>query len=248
MDPVHDPDILMLSDSFGFGWGVNRNDCLEKLLEDACGKTVLNMSVPGYGMLQEEALLRRWSKGHAIKGKTVIFLFYPNDVIESQRTPTREELKDIFDMQRTSSYRGIYSSSYLAYVVKKSIHNIKDIIKGKRRAGARANPTEEVKSDFNNFKSIIGRIKELAQREDLKVLFVWIPSVNYYEKNDAEYGGLSENEVFAGVKRILDKASIPMLDLRPALERSDYYLLDGHWNPFGHYKAALAIKRFFETN
>ncbi len=58
------PRVLVLGDSFTFGWGVEEECAFPSILEDSLAKTwpgvrVYNAGVPGYGTLQERALADR---------------------------------------------------------------------------------------------------------------------------------------------------------------------------------------------
>jgi len=55
--------VLMLGDSFTFGYGVEEHEAFPSLLQEAlgppCSVAVFNAAVPGYGTLQEQALAQR---------------------------------------------------------------------------------------------------------------------------------------------------------------------------------------------
>ncbi|MFH1502177.1 MAG: GDSL-type esterase/lipase family protein [Candidatus Eisenbacteria bacterium] len=58
--------ILVLGDSYGFGWGVDESDCFPRLLESklrerhpGAGVAVINASAPGYGLYQQTAMFEK---------------------------------------------------------------------------------------------------------------------------------------------------------------------------------------------
>ncbi len=260
-ESLKDPSILMCGDSFGFGWGVNQNSCCDKYLEALSGWHTLNMGVPGYGTLQEFLALKKFADKNNIRGKTVIFLMYPNDVLDtagygsgsikiydgtiSYSNFDLPAFNDLMKMYRTRSCRGIYQSSYLAYLLKNAGKEFKANLRGKKkRYTAPETATVDEKMKYRIFALVIDEIKKFCLRENLKPVFMWIPSVRHYEDGKAKFGNDYEDTVFAEVKDIFIKAGLPLIDLTDRLRHKDYYLLDGHLKPSGQKKMAIRINDF----
>jgi hypothetical protein len=75
--------VLVLGDSFGFGFGVEREETFESRLESLLPSTeVVNASVPGYGTDQELLLLEE--RGLALHPDLVLVLFHPNDLLNNE--------------------------------------------------------------------------------------------------------------------------------------------------------------------
>ena len=70
-DEYDGEEILLLGDSFGWGWGVPEDSCFASLIDG-----VYNMSVTGYGTDQELLLYADCDKPH----KLVILQLYSNDI------------------------------------------------------------------------------------------------------------------------------------------------------------------------
>ena len=76
--------LLVLGDSYAFGYGVPYESSvaalLEKKLRDRCGESwsVLNLAIPGFDTAQEIAALREF--GSAIMPGTVLLLYHLNDI------------------------------------------------------------------------------------------------------------------------------------------------------------------------
>ncbi len=83
--PRHTFRVLVLGDSFAWGWGVAENETVPHFLEDrirgALGSEprveVANAGVSGYGTVQELLLLHEW--GARLKPDVVVLDFYGND-------------------------------------------------------------------------------------------------------------------------------------------------------------------------
>jgi hypothetical protein len=75
--------VLVLGDSFGFGFGVEHEETFERRLETLRPDLeVVNAAVPGYGTDQELLLLEE--RGLALRPDLVLVLFHPNDLLNNE--------------------------------------------------------------------------------------------------------------------------------------------------------------------
>jgi hypothetical protein len=247
-----DPAILLLGDSFGFGWGVEKSESCEKILEDSCSVKVLNLSVPGYGTIQEFLLLRRWSLEHRVSGKTALFLFHPNDLqdnlgrglavyptvvrhddIPMFSQPSEADFHEWLDLCRAAQLRGVSRISYVTYLLEYGAMKLWNEFKRGAidEETTAANRRASGQGEFQILGLIIALIKAFAEGQNLNIVFVYIPAED-------------DNEIFSKAAPIFSAVALPLIDLRGALAKDDYYRYDGHWKPSGHYKAAREIKKF----
>jgi lysophospholipase L1-like esterase len=85
------PRVLMLGDSYTFGSGVRDDETFSAVLQGAVGGTaeVVNAGVPGYGIFQEERLLRRL--GPLLRPQLVIVTVPTGDILRQPfDTPAQE--------------------------------------------------------------------------------------------------------------------------------------------------------------
>lgn len=82
---LEDPEILVLGDSYAFGWGVEQHETLEAELERRLGRRALNLAVAGYGTTQELLQLQRWAQDHDLRGRTAVIQFYGNDLSAAEK-------------------------------------------------------------------------------------------------------------------------------------------------------------------
>jgi len=258
-DSLKNPSIFILGDSFGFGWGVDRDACFDKRLEDMRGTRVLNMSVPGYGPLQELLALKRFGEKYDIKGKTVIFLLYPNDIedtmgfgsgtirIENNSLNyslfSKNAFNDLVKMYRTRAYRGIYQTSYMMYIVKNAQKEIKNRFRRKKNGEIARVNTIDPHLKYEVFGLVVGKIKDFCSENKLRAIFLWIPSIRSFEDNAAKFGYDYEDTVFSEATKIFDRAGLQLTSLKDSLKHDDYYRLDGHLKPSGHYKITARIDK-----
>ena len=76
--------IIMLGDSYLWGWGVELEETFSKYIEKALKCEVINMGVPAYGTDQEYLFFMR--KGLKYSPDIVILCFYTNDLWDNLRT------------------------------------------------------------------------------------------------------------------------------------------------------------------
>ncbi len=76
-----EPEIIIIGDSFAFGWGVLAEDGFAGVLQVLTNKTVLNTGVPSYGTVREYLSLRRVDMQSV---KTVVLQYNQNDWQENK--------------------------------------------------------------------------------------------------------------------------------------------------------------------
>lgn len=257
---LRDPDVLLLGDSFGFGWGVEEAEGLEKQLERLSGGRVLNLSVSGYGTLQQVLQLERLAATRDLTGATAVFAFYPNDLddytvqprggdpivdltLDGRGMASRgvEEYEEWLAGSRAKLNRGIFRVSYVADLTRQLARRIgREVASALERFGVGTESGPELEDDhFVTFEATLARLRRLAEAESLRVVFAYVPTIR-------DLDGSSDPELLAGVERAVRAAGFEQVDLRDALAPEDYFPYDAHWRASGHRRAAAAIHAFLE--
>lgn len=92
------PRVLLVGDSFAFGWGVEQEQALAAVLAERLGVEVLNAGVPGWSADQYLLFLR--TRGFALRPDLVLVASHDNDLgdlawnvpaLDAERLPTRVE-------------------------------------------------------------------------------------------------------------------------------------------------------------
>lgn len=252
--------ILVLGDSFAWGYGVEESERFSQQLEESLGAEVINAGVSGYSTDQE--LL--WYQNEGIKYETdlVILVIAGNDVGDNDRLLVNTiyyKPKFIIEegqlvptghpVPKTSTQgRFIYSLSQrsaLAYFLIQRYFDFLSLyarFKNSDRPHASA-PVSSLNAEREPFEltvALIDEMKKIAESNKANFLIVttdrwWnYPAADSYE----DFVVLLESKGFL----VLDVESMPGFD-------PDKMLIpdDGHWNKMGHEFVAEKIESLIET-
>jgi hypothetical protein len=212
--------ILVLGDSFAFGWGVGEEQCFTSVLGGLVPHwQVLNAAVSGYGTDQQLLLLERLLP--AVAPDLVVSVFCENDRLENISSRMYGQYKPYFAYRDESlELRGVpvprpwaERASYLWRALTKS-------------AWERALDERRVDPDGE-----------------------WVLVCELYRAMVRELGGVpllvvSEQGRLADLAR--EEPAIHHLDLRPVFAGAEdevTWPLDGHWTPVAHAKVAHALEK-----
>ena len=251
-DAFSTADLWLVGDSFSFGWGVEKENLIDTLVEKKCGIKIANMSVSGYGTLQEYLLIKNQLLQTNKKPRWIIFLFYRgNDLVENLghgleiypllnsnketiTSPKKENFDRWIKMCLTQFYPSFYGKYYILYYLRFCL----DLILGKISLSSA--PSEDLtEKSVQAFDKTLILIQKLFQNYHIPILFIYIPSVSTYE-------GENDNKMHNVIHTIFNHHGFYQIDLEPILRRSDYFTLDDHWNPEGHQKAANEVIKFLK--
>ena len=250
--------ILVLGDSFAWGYGVEEAERFSQLLEASLGVEVINAGVSGYSTDQE--LL--WYRNEGIKYETdlVILVVAGNDVSDNDRQLVSTiYYKPKFEIEEgqlvptgypvpKTSPQGmfIYSLSQrsaLAYfLIQRYFELLTLYSKFKANSGQANSPalgTSAEKEPFELTIALIDEIRNIAESRNTKFMIVatdrwWnSPSGETYK----DFINTLQNEGFL----VLDVESISGFDPEVMLIPDD-----GHWNQAGHKFVAEQIKALIE--
>jgi hypothetical protein len=259
---VNGAEVLLLGDSFCFGWGVEEPQSCAAVFEASSGIQTLNMGISGYSTLQEFLLLQEYGKKHPLRGKTAFFLFYANDLQDNRAGllglyPSLQHsgrawilthpIEDAFESwmdalaNEENSWLGRHSFLWDRLRIALHLYQRKNTLKELHERHPAIQPYALRPERFATFSTILRRITDYSKAQGMKSSFVLIPSISILE-GDAHEGD------WEGVRRCLEEASIPFLDLLPDAMPEDYFRLDSHWNAHGQEKAGNDIYRFYRES
>lgn len=255
--------VLVLGDSFTWGWGVGQGELFSDVLQRQLGRSaaVTNRGVTAYGTAQEYLLMRRELAARAYDD--VLLLFFPNDLAdnldgESGRRPlfTVEDDRLVFPaeparplMGPTNRFLKAHSRVYLF---------LYDRVRTMMRSspGGRPEPADATGPaiDFRHLPAypvtaaLLAAMADLATQHGARLSIVYVPDPS--QVDDAS-GPPSPH---AGAARALladvcAREDLLLIDLTPYFAeraRQGARLIhpsDGHWTPAGHRLAAEILAR-----
>lgn len=249
-------EFLLVGDSFTLGSCVNRPHDIASVLRKISNKAVLNLGYAANGPLLEYATLREYLNP---KIKKVIWIYYEfNDLLDLNNELKSSFLRNYLD---NKSFSQNLKSKQLLIDEEMAVYTAKAISKYEKRKKKEnnfsyqffsflkfSNLRKNLKTIFRDlpepqeeFIKILKQAKELVEKNDSKLYFVYLPGYYKYKIN---YGDAS----YLKVKKIVNKLGIPFIDIHAevfAKEKDPLNLFPfknfGHYNVDGYSKVAKAI-------
>ncbi len=245
--------ILVLGDSFGWGFGVEHNDIFSEVIERRNPQwEIINASVSGYGTAQQYLYLS--SKGILYKPDVIIILFYKNDFWNNVNNEQYWHYKPFFVLEDgelthgnypvpVSSFyqkaqRFIFGHSYFLPWLYGRIETLMSQFDHVLRSGEPANEgrihTGGLSDRYEVTRRLLLKIDEQARQIQARVVLVSAPMSReerrilnaFAEMHDITY--LALDEVFLNV-------TVPVT-----------FADDAHWNNVGHKVTANAVENFLK--
>ncbi len=222
------PDVIVLGDSFAFGWGVRRQQTFAEVLERRTGLRVLNAAMSSYGTAREVILLERLDVSAA---RAVIVQYFMNDYRENRAfidggftltiTPEDDFSESVRRFERQTRY---WPLDYLkAFLDRRSFF-----------------PELENVSPREVAEACLRVLASSDELEDLPIFFLQIDPWGGFAHYDivGPVAGLLETEPrYSGLRRRL--TPVPLAGV---LETGDFFRLDPHLRPSGHEKVAAELE------
>ncbi len=251
--------ILVLGDSFAWGYGVEESERFSQLLEKSMGVEVINAGVSGYSTDQE--LLWYQNEGKKYDTDLVLLFVTGNDVGDNDQ----ELVNNIYYKPRfvlegdelvlkgypvpKTSPRGkfVYSLSQrsaLAYFLVQRYFDIRSSFGKIRGNSAHTSPSESAASRPEDpFKLTITLIDEMrAIAESRHAKFMVVTNSQWWNSRSGENYHDFVADLRAHHFLVLDVESMPGFEPEEML-----ILGDGHWSQAGHKFVAKEIKALIEN-
>lgn len=227
--------VLLLGDSFAWGFGVEKQEMFEKLLEDRFpDMDVVNAAVPGYGTDQELLLLEE--QGLGFHPNLVLLLFHPNDLLNNTWPRQYGYPKPVLRLDGNGlrlesvpvpggrlselGMRTLRRSSILHELWRRAMEPTQDL---------HASPTLA----WDVTERLLVRMRDVSAKNGARFAVITFPWID-----DAT------NRLLVRVRELLDRNQLTHIDLGPALSGRIAALLDPptqHWTPEGHRVVADAL-------
>jgi lysophospholipase L1-like esterase len=252
--------ILVLGDSFTWGWGVSQGQVFTDLLQAALPATVAvyNRGVIGFGTGQEYLLLQRELAARTYDA--VVLMFFINDLADN--TDGKQGHRPYFELRdgdlRLRNQPALAQTSTVKQFLRKHSRAYGfvefELSMLRRRFTGEANDERAYRSapavDFHDLPGyavtarLLGEMYRVTREHGARFLLVYIPQRSEFEM-DAPFPYV--RSVHAMVDDIARREGIPLLDLAAPFHQHAkagerlIYAIDAHWTPAGHRLAAAAL-------
>jgi len=252
--------ILVLGDSFTWGWGVSQGEVFTDRLQARLPATVAvyNRGVIGFGNAQEYLLLER--ELAAGRYDVVVLMFFINDLADNidgkdghrpyfELVDGRLLARNQPALARTSPVEVFLKDHSQAYLF---IETELGLLK--RRFAGEADDERRYKEapavDFRDLPGyavtarLLSEMNRAARQHGAQFVIVYVPQRSEFEL-DAPYPFV--RSVHALIDDVAAREKIPLIDLSPAFREQAkagnvlVYPVDAHWTPAGHQLAADSL-------
>ena len=255
-------EYLLVGDSFTHGACVNRPNDISSVLRNLSKKSVLNLGIGGNGPLIEYATLREYSN---TKVKKVLWIYYEENDLEEMKN----EMKNNILMNYINDLNFTQKLKFIQNDIDKFIQNdfdssLSNLIEKNEKERERERERENFKIKFSQFikiystrylilpppppapefKQILQLAKELTNKNNSKMYFVYLPEYSLYKIS-------YDNTNYKLVKEIVNELKIPFIDIHKEVFEKEQnplrlfpFELPGHYNVEGYKKVAETIYKF----
>jgi lysophospholipase L1-like esterase len=236
--------ILVLGDSFTFGYGVNDDEVVSAVLEDllneraSASAEVLNLAVSGFG--QAEELVTWENRGKAYRPDVVVLFYFENDIGNNAVSGLYQTGPDGLPVRTGASFlpgsslqerlfdfpptRWLFEHSEAWNLVRNRLSSLvqRSLLRQHGLESYSDGGSDAVELTRALLRGLVADIRAAGARPVLVV----IPDSRKLDSNLP----LTVEELTA--------LGVTVVDGRGFLTREDYYARDSHWRPSGHRKAA----------
>ena len=240
------PDsIVVVGDSFAFGWGVEEPQRFSNLVQERLSRPVFNISAPadfeGYGHL-----LRYAEKNRATIGTLIVSVCMENDLRVYEGPEVVTATPEIGDVK---AFLSEHSATY--FLVTTALHRTPWLVGLAVRLGLVVpNFAEVEESEISDgaVTSSSRRLRRLIGERRAVVLIIpsralWVGTAQHRQQ------AARAHDLFI---RLLGQAGLAVVDVRQRFEREGHplayhFATDGHWNAAGHRIAADALEEYLRS-
>lgn len=240
--------ILVLGDSFGWGFGVEHEEIFSEIIERRHPEwEIINASVSGYGTDQQYLYLR--SKGFRFQPDVIMLLFYENDFVNNAHSEQHWYNKPLFEFEeekliltnvpvpsaslKQELKRIVLGNTYLLRHLYLRFRHLTDLAPWSNESAENGDRNASMRLDDHEVtQRLLLRIKKFAHQNRAQFVIVSVPM---------------EMEKRQILNAFAKEHNIPYLPLDGAFSKVSEpvtFARDLHWNSVGHQIAAATIQEF----
>ncbi len=262
-DPIQikqGPRIVLLGDSFTFGYGVDRPFIFADLLERQLGTEILNTASGGFDLIHQVQWLKHYGKKYS-PDLIIYMLYLGNDLVGNWRWERKNGNIASSDRPTVRSHRDIKIVTLLKILRHRLFFrrvNQKWKLPDEYLALTAKNLSPTAQRDYEYSKTLTAELVEETKKINTPLLVVLIPYKTMVQSDDqAELANQIANfdllydlgQPNRTVAAWLHELKIPFLDLTPEMKKLPdtqtlYYQKDGHLTRNGHRAVAAILRNF----
>ena len=196
--------IIFLGDSLTFGWGVNKEDTFEEILEKNLNSLypteIINLGIGNYNTVQEVNLFKE--KGIKYKPDKVVLFYFIND---AEVTPKKSKLWFLGYSEFISFYWSRLNIFMDKYYPSNTFEDYYTAL------------YTEMQPGWENAKETMLQLKKLGQNNHFQLQVVLLPEL--HDTKNQIFG-----EIYSKISRFLEKNDISYMNLGKLFENEDNQL------------------------
>ena len=259
-------EYLLVGDSYTHGACVNRPNDIASVLRSLSNKSVLNLGMGGNGPLIEYATLREYLGKNVKKvlwiysetndldelanemSNSILINYFENLNFTQNLKFKQNEADDLIrnhiekEKNKESKLKNTSESNLIKFI---KFYDLRFLLNAQKlrlyKSTKKSNP-----HSIEEFKKILQLTKELVEKNNSKLYFVYLPGYSRYKIND-NYNDKNYNLV----KNIVSELKIPFIDVHKKVFKSEQNVFalfpfgsKGHYNVEGYQKVAEFIYKF----
>jgi len=249
---IAESDIVVLGDSFAWGYGIDEKDFFANCVPDLKVKAI---GTVGYNMVQELLWLKRLAT--QLQGKMLVwFVYYGNDLYENltpdmcgYRMPFVREVNGTGDWEVVSNHvdpsMWQYASVDLRRVERNYYGKLAELC-SETFLSERAYPACEF---------LLRQGRDVCKAVGARIVVMTIPETTQLSQRGIErLSSLAPNGNSVDpdlpdrrIREICARLNIPFVALKDHLNLGDYKTLDCHWNQRGHRRTAGVLRELYRN-
>lgn len=232
---LHDPEVIVLGDSFAMGWGVEQEQAFPQRMRYEFGHRVLNAGVPSYGTVRELQLLDRLPR-RALR--FLVIQYSRNDFGENRTFFEHDNKLPIMSAARFAAEALTWRESIHYYPGRLTLVTVRRSLLALRDADWPSGADPRARDVAVEARYFVNALLH-AGDADLRDVRVVIVALDAYGARTTEFVRAVRRLVYA--PQIRDRfRCVHVLDVSDAVGKA-HYVLDDHLNPEGHEHIARAV-------
>jgi len=241
------PEVIVLGDSYGMGWGVQQNETFAHQVEKMTGKKVLNAAISSYGTARELKNLYRLDTSGL---RYLIIQYCENDVYENKpfvmddyqlQTSSVDKYEKAVQTQYWSKqyFPGKRFTTLTRLYIQRQLYAIGEKIFPKPAARLKDSNEATLEEAAQYFLDIL--YNSSLNFEKIKVFVI---NINSLALNDDKFVGKAKSLKHQFKYEQKFKTNLLFIPSSKIFNKEDYYILDPHLRPSGHKKIAALLTTY----